>query len=127
MTFSWRGGMNFGLTYTQCNVYVSLSHGVAGSSDILGTPLAASAEDPRLGPEAVFRPVPSCLSDIILVVFVQDLGMLEKMDLYRDLYDPFVRDIEFYVDGTWCDPRAIRKPLWPCYGEALNRYEKRLP
>ena len=86
------------------------------------SPLAVLAEDPLLSQNVIFRPVLSCLSEVILVIYVQSLDILEKLDLYKDMYGPFVADIEFYVDGTWCDPRDVRKPDGrPCYGPPLNR------
>lgn len=46
--------------------------------------------------------------------------------MYRDMYGPYVAAVEFYVDGTWCDPRDPRttdtSALQPCYGEQLDRW-----
>ncbi|CAN0034972.1 unnamed protein product [Scytosiphon promiscuus] len=88
------------------------------------SPVATSVADPRYGFNAVFPPVPSCLSDVVLVIYVQFLGMLERLDDYRSMYGPFFADIEFYVDGTWCDPRSASDSKlygYPCYGDVLNR------
>lgn len=84
--------------------------------------MATSAEDPRLGFNAVLPPVPSCLSSVILVIYVQSLDMLGRLSTYQDMYGPHVAAIEFYVDGTYCDPRDSDMAGYPCYGEPLNRY-----
>ena len=86
------------------------------------SPLAVSTEDPFLGLNAVFNPVSSCLSEVILVVYIQRLELLERLDMYRDMYGAFVAEVEFYVDGTWCDPLAPENDkARPCYGPPLDR------
>lgn len=70
----------------------------------------------NLGHYDVFSPVPSCLSDVILVVYIQSLDIMENLEIYKDMYGPYFKDIEFYVDGTWCDPRHTRNMAEPCYG-----------
>eukprot|EP00903_Cladosiphon_okamuranus_P011807 g11095.t1 len=88
------------------------------------SPVAASKGDPTWGFNAVFAPVHSCLSEVILVIYVQNLPMLDRIDEYKSMYGPHVAGIEFYVDGTWCDPRseATDTPSGlPCYGDRLNR------
>lgn len=47
--------------------------------------------------------------------------MLERLNEYTEMYGPHVAGIEYYVDGTWCDPRQTPDGGLPCYGEALNR------
>lgn len=42
----------------------------------------------------------------------------------RHVRPPYVGAIEFYVDGTWCDPRATSQYQLPCYGEELDRYSR---
>lgn len=83
--------------------------------------MVASVDDPRLGFNSVFPPVASCLSSIILVIYVQRIKELEKtISAYKDMYGPYVGAIEFYVDGTWCDPSATNRPGMPCSGEKLE-------
>lgn len=89
---------------------------------VVESPSAISVGDPRLGHEAIFSPVPSCLSEVILVIYVQTLELLDRLQLYKDMYGPFVKQVEFYVDGTWCNPRDdIDRSGFPCYGPPLNR------
>ena len=88
----------------------------------LQSPIASSIQDPVLGFNVILPPLPSCLSSVILVIYVQSLEMLNHRDMYEDMYGPFVRGIEFYVDGTWCDPQETDTGGLPCYGQPLNRY-----
>ncbi|CAM9514568.1 unnamed protein product [Ectocarpus sp. 13 AM-2016] len=84
------------------------------------SPLAASTKDPQLGFDAVFPPVPSCLSKVVLVMYVQFLDLLSRLDEFKNMYGPFFASIEFYVDGTWCDPRSSASNGYPCYGDSLD-------
>lgn len=86
------------------------------------SPEAECAEDPYLGQTAIFQPVVSCLSAVVLVIYIQSLKILEMLDLYTDMYGQYFTAIEFYVDGTWCDPRSTSRGGYPCYGPPLNRY-----
>lgn len=83
---------------------------------------AGSTVDEELGRSAIFPPIPSCLSNVILVIFVEYLGMLENLQLYKNMYASFFAAIEFYVDGTWCDPYVQENPMLPCFGQPLNRW-----
>lgn len=85
----------------------------AGSSE---SAVATLTNDTSWGFDAIFAPVPSCLSEVILVIYVQSLPMLNRLDDYKNMYGPYFAGIEFYVDGTWCDPRGV-----PCYGDPLDR------
>lgn len=92
------------------------------------SPSAASTKDPHLGFNAVFPPVPSCLSKVVLVIYVQFLDILTRLDEFKNMYGPFFASIEFYVDGTWCDPRTSphrgsASSGYPCYGDNLDRSE----
>lgn len=78
----------------------------------------APKEDGNWGLDAIFSPVHSCLSDVLLVIYVQSLPMLGRLDEYKSMYAPVFAGIEFYVDGTWCTPK---KNGLPCYGDHLNR------
>lgn len=91
------------------------STGVARSAQ------AKLATDPRLGQTAIFRPVTSCLSDVVLVIYIQSLEMLKRLNTYTDMYGRYFAAIEFYVDGTWCDPRLTHNGGYPCYGAPLDR------
>lgn len=82
-------------------------------------PMSPNAPLLNIGYDAVFTPAPSCLSDVILVIYIQSLEMLKHLNIYREMYEPFVRNIEFYVDGTWCDPYS-EKVGFPCYGDKLD-------
>ena len=86
------------------------------------SPRAACVKDHNLGFSAIFRPLESCLSGVILVLFVQYLGMLNNLDLYKNMYGPYFADIEIYVDGTWCDLYEQENIALPCCGEPLDRY-----
>lgn len=56
------------------------------------------------------------------MVYIQSLELLNRLDVFKDMYGPFVKEVEFYVDGTWCDPRADGNQDWaPCYGPPLDR------
>lgn len=73
-------------------------------------------EDRYLGHDAIFSPVPLSLTEVMLVIYIQFWGF------HNDMYGPFMRGIEFYVDGTLCDPRARNgRGGFPCHGLPLNR------
>lgn len=94
------------------------------SVDLLprSSPVAASVEDPRLGSSSVFPPVASCLSSVTLVIYVTHVKELEKtIGVYKKMYGPHMGAIEFYVDGTWCDPNGTNRPGMPCTGGKLER------
>lgn len=92
------------------------------AAEAIKSTVATSKIDATWGSDAVFAPVHSCLSEVVIVVYVRSLPMLERMDAYRNMYGPYFAGIEFYVDGTWCDPRATPTGGKPCYGDHLDRF-----
>lgn len=62
------------------------------------------------------------MSNVILVIYVQLLPMLDELEYYKYTYGPYFKDVEFYVDGTWCDPGARNDTAdLPCFGKPLDR------